>query len=144
MKSSRTWRKRLRKPPSLKDKEVQDAKEKSAEIKRLSDRRAEIIELTRPLIKPDEFAKLRDGENKPMLIAALGDSVQDAESKSEDFLLGAVIQIAKDRQDADRGLSRIQDSTAPRGRGRTLSGSPLSIGRLLALDKKNRGGIGDA
>ena len=54
-----------------------------------------------PLIAEDKRAALLEAEPKAILVAALGDSIPDADSKSVDYLRGALTAIGQDSKGHD-------------------------------------------
>ena len=98
--------------------EKADQEKKAAEAKKQADEAAKKLEDTvrqeerqrfsvltdaSPFLTDEQKKELADSEPKAILVAALKDSIADAESKTVDYLLGA-LAVAKEKKEAEGNL----------------------------------------
>lgn len=90
------------------DKAIQDAKDKEAADKAAKDKdefaqsiidgeraRYKVLETAKRFIASDKHADLENADAKAIMVAAVGDSVEDAANKSEDYLRGILDGMVK-------------------------------------------------
>lgn len=84
--------------------------QKDKAIKDAAAKRVKLLEICRPLLSEEDKGKVADMADHELLVKAAGTMVKDADSRSDDFLIGFIEAAAKDRRDVytqfgDKGFS---------------------------------------
>ena len=105
------------------------ATEERAKLEANAEARADLIVQVRELL-PDDF-DTKGKTRHEILVAAAGQEVEDAEKRSEDYLLAKVEGIAERRQSATSKTSTRSTVVKPN----TRSKGPVNINRLISRRK---------
>ena len=107
------------------------AEEERQQILADAEKRAELIVETKPLL-PEDF-DVAGKSVKEILVAAAGDEIDDAESRSEDYLLAKVESFIERRSDV--GQTRTRSEPPVQSQRNVPSASRININRIVA-DKR--------
>ena len=110
---------------------VQEERQEAADA---AEQRTEIIMRFGDLL-PDDYEQLRGQDAKALLMLAVGDEVENAESRSEDYLTAKAEGIAERRAQANRSLNSTRESGKPAARKQTSEHRPVDI---LGLKRARR------
>ena len=94
------------------------------------DARQEIVELTRNLLPKGMGTRGRS--NRELLLAAVGDEVEDPDARSDDYLMGRAYEIKRRRDHATNSVH----STPYRGSSQVTLGAPLVGSQIRQLPRE--------
>lgn len=110
------------------------ATETAAAAEQNAEDRAELIVTIKPLLADD--VSTRGKSNKDMLVLAVGDEVEKAEERSEDYLLAKVEGILERRAEAETSRRNAGDLPQPRAPSGPVTGTNILLNPIAAPGRR--------